>query len=781
MIKGKFLGTRAMAFMLCVLMVFTMFTFAPITASAQTLHAPTNLVFDANTGEFSWLHQGPQLQGVTFEIQNDIGIPLWSGTEQRVHIRELNLAAMPLNWQHAVLPTFVAQVVARQTTAGGIVTSSASNMVTVNILNDAQLNQTLSLVDSARLTWMPQFPGQRPTGIIYRIYVNNVFRTTVTDRTEFDLETLNLTAGQTHNIFIRTTNPSGFAISQPSNTVSFTPASQGFTITVSATGGGSVMSHLTEAPAGTTVTLTATPNAGSSFSRWEVLAGGFVVDHTSPVLTFIMPAQAVSIRAVFDAGHQISVTRNNNYWGTASANVGAAMPGITVTLTATPTVGNRFVRWEVLSGNITLINAESATTQFVMPNTEIQIRAVFETGSGVIAGNVGQQVSVNHTLYTGNATLDLPQDIVNSIITATSGATAIFDMTRVSGVETVTVPRAALNQFANANLGVEFRMVQGSGLNHIINLDRFAVASLVSRATGNTVSISMYLSTRTALTTAQQNVLAAQDAVYNFRLNSVNQVIDTFDGLFTITVPYTGQTPVAVRRLAADGTREDQPSTYNAAAHTVTFSPTQPFYYLVGSVHATTPPPPLPPVQNPFSDIHTGQWFYDDVMFVFGNNLMGPTSINPMVFNPNANLSRAMIVTILHRREGTPPPVSMVNPFTDVPSGQWFTEAVIWAAENGIVMGFGGRFSPNANISRQDLAVILMRYADFIGAELPMVATYVDFADQSSIQSYAVPAIRQAVESGIITGRVGNLFAPLDNSTRAEAAAVLHRFISAIH
>ena len=163
---------------------------------------------------------------------------------------------------------------------------------------------------------------------------------------------------------------------------------------------------------------------------------------------------------------------------------------------------------------------------------------------------------------------------------------------------------------------------------------------------------------------------------------------------------------------------------------------------------------------------------------------MGGTSTSPMLFSPNANLSRAMIVTILHRREGTPAPSGAANPFSDVRAGQWFTDAVLWAAQNGIVSGSGGRFNPNDNVTRQDLAVILMNYADFRNLTLPVSNPNVVFSDQNQIADYARGAVRRCAEAGIIGGRQGSggslLFAPRGNATRAEAAAMLHRFLTLI-
>ena len=179
----------------------------------------------------------------------------------------------------------------------------------------------------------------------------------------------------------------------------------------------------------------------------------------------------------------------------------------------------------------------------------------------------------------------------------------------------------------------------------------------------------------------------------------------------------------------------------------------------------------------PFTDVRESDWFYEDVLYAYANNLFNGTSAT--TFSPNTPMSRAMAVTVLYRLAGSQS-VSGAAAFSDVPSGDWYSDAVAWAASLGVVNGVGdGEFSPNGNITRQDLAVILARYADIFGIELPQIRDASDFADADEISGYAADAVRELYTSGIVNGKGDGVFDPKGNATRAEVAAMLHRFAEA--
>ena len=178
---------------------------------------------------------------------------------------------------------------------------------------------------------------------------------------------------------------------------------------------------------------------------------------------------------------------------------------------------------------------------------------------------------------------------------------------------------------------------------------------------------------------------------------------------------------------------------------------------------------------NPFTDVSEKDWFYGDVMFVCENGLMLGTS--KALFSPYGTATRGMMATILWRMEGSPVPKGK-NSFTDVEAGKWYADAVTWTAENGIFAGYGkDKFGPDDPITREQLASIFYRYADYKGYDLTAKGILDTFKDTDKITDYAKTAMQWAVSSGLVKGKSGNLLDPQGTATRAEIAAMLHRFI----
>ena len=178
---------------------------------------------------------------------------------------------------------------------------------------------------------------------------------------------------------------------------------------------------------------------------------------------------------------------------------------------------------------------------------------------------------------------------------------------------------------------------------------------------------------------------------------------------------------------------------------------------------------------NPFTDVSEKDWFYGDVMFVYENGLMLGTS--KTLFSPHGTATRGMMATILWRMEGSPVPKGK-NSFTDVEAGKWYADAITWTAENGIFAGYGkDKFGPDDPITREQLAAIFYRYADYKGYDLTVKGNLDTFKDADKITDYAETAMQWAVGSGLVKGKSGNLLDPQGTATRAEIAAMLHRFI----
>ncbi len=184
-----------------------------------------------------------------------------------------------------------------------------------------------------------------------------------------------------------------------------------------------------------------------------------------------------------------------------------------------------------------------------------------------------------------------------------------------------------------------------------------------------------------------------------------------------------------------------------------------------------------PAPAEPFPDVDENDWFYDEVVYVYENGLMNGVENNQ--FAPNTATNRAMLATILYRLAGQPD-VSGDLPFTDVAAGQWYTSAVLWAAQNGIVNGLGeNTFAPMNTLTREQLVTMLYRYAEAAGYDVSAAADLSGYPDAGKVQTYAQKAMSWAVAEGIVEGMDGNLN-PAGNATRAQIATILMRFCEGV-
>ena len=178
---------------------------------------------------------------------------------------------------------------------------------------------------------------------------------------------------------------------------------------------------------------------------------------------------------------------------------------------------------------------------------------------------------------------------------------------------------------------------------------------------------------------------------------------------------------------------------------------------------------------NPFSDVQASAWYYDAVMTAYKAGVMKGDGT---LFDPNGNLTRAMMVQILYNYGGSAP--SAKAPFDDVNS-EWFANPVAWAYENDIVSGYGdGKFGPNDAVTREQMALILYNFCEYKGITLPVVKQSGSFADAGSISSWATEAVQAMHQAGILNGKTGGIFDPQGTATRAEVAQMMVNFLGVI-
>lgn len=179
----------------------------------------------------------------------------------------------------------------------------------------------------------------------------------------------------------------------------------------------------------------------------------------------------------------------------------------------------------------------------------------------------------------------------------------------------------------------------------------------------------------------------------------------------------------------------------------------------------------------PFTDVRETDWFYDDVVFAYENGLFSGTTAT--TFSPYAPMTRAMLVTVLYRLEGEPA-VTGRSGFSDVTIGSYYEAAVTWAADSGIVNGTSATtFSPSENVTREQMAAILCRYAQYKRYDTTVSAALSAFSDAAAVSTYAKAPLSWAVAEKLVNGTDGKLL-PRASATRAQVAAILHRFVENI-
>ena len=400
----------------------------------------------------------------------------------------------------------------------------------------------------------------------------------------------------------------------------------------------------------------------------------------------------------------------------------------------------------------------------------------------------GDDETVNVTVRVSGDTATITGADVDKVLKAEDVGTVTIDVSKLKqNVTEVVIPGAMVDKIADAVAdesnnadGLEIKLPTGT-----VTFDAEAVAAIAEQANGKDVTLHLDGIKVTELASAQQAAVSdlEVEVVLDAYLTANGQRISDFNGgSATVKVPYTlkdGQSAqgLVVWYVADDGTKTQVPATYDGK--NIVFDVPHFSNYVVAydeEKAAACPKDDSCPLAA-FTDLDPAKWYHDGIEYCLKNGMM--KGVGNSKFDPNGTTSRAMIVTILYRLEGSPA-VTGENPFTDVEDGQWYTNAVIWAAENNIVGGYGnGKFGPNDPITREQLATILYRYAQskghgFTGAWMFLL----DYPDASEISSWADEAMHWCMMNEIINGKDGKLV-PGGDASRAEAATMLMRFVQA--
>ena len=474
------------------------------------------------------------------------------------------------------------------------------------------------------------------------------------------------------------------------------------------------------------IEATITSMSGYQYRCVVTSASGVSVTSAAATLTVNDPAPTTyTITADVDPVEAGTVTVNGS--GT-SASVAAGSP---VTLNAAANEGYRFTGWmendQQVSTNATYtFNANgdrTLTAKFEKKVTGVTLNTetleLFTGGSATLTATVEPSDAANQNVTWQSDNANVAT-VEGGTVTAVSAGTATITVTTEDGAKTATCT-VTVSRYSSGGGSTTYAITATDAENGTVRVS----PSRASRGTTVTITV-----------TPDEGYELETISVLDSRDNEIT-LTDKGDGKYTFTMP----------------------------AGRVT----------VEASFAEIVPEPLP-----FGDVDDGDWFADAVRFVYENGMMN--GVSETSFAPHAATSRSMIVTILYRLEGEPV-VDDAMDFTDVAGDAYYAEAVRWAASEGIVGGYGGGlFGADDAVTREQLAVILYRYAVYKGYDVSIgedtnILSYADFADLSE---YAIPAMQWACGAGIVNGTSESTLAPQGEATRAQVAAMLMRFCEAI-
>ena len=508
-----------------------------------------------------------------------------------------------------------------------------------------------------------------------------------------------------------------------------------YTITISNDGNGSGTASPSAAVVGTEITLTVTPDTGYRFKEWEIISGGVAITNNK----FTMPDGNVEVKAIFEKDappapteYTVTVTSGGN--GTASASHAKAVVGTEITLTVTPDTGYRFKEWEIISGGVAITN-----NKFTMPDGNVEVKAIFEK--------------------------DAPPAPTEYTVTVTSGGNGTASASHAKAVVGTEITLTA-----TPNTGYRFKEWEVISGGVVITNNKFTMPD------GNVEvrAIFAMISQQTAPDPVNENTGIPSQPENSDTASSANTDSGTNNGAGTAPAsPFSatpGTEPAPGIKPGAENTRRTTPKDsillreWQDKRDTTTITGDQP----AADEEAEEG-------NNPFTDISEDDWFYDDVMFVYENGLM--EGISSTQFGPYETQTRGRMAEILWRMEGSPAPKAK-NSFADVEDGARYADAIAWIAENDILSGYSkDSFGPGDPITWEQLAVMFYRYAQYKGYDISIKGSQDELKDMDSTMDDAGKAVLWAVSNGLIREEADVLSALQDPVSRAEIAAMLHRFI----
>ena len=486
-----------------------------------------------------------------------------------------------------------------------------------------------------------------------------------------------------------------------------------YTVTVNNDGNGTASANPSTAADGMVITLTAMPNEGYHFKEWEVISGGVTIKDNK----FLMPNGNVEVKAIFEEDAppvptEFTITVKTDSNGTASASHAKAVVGTEITLIATPKTGYHFKEWEVISGGVTIKD-----DKFLMPNDNVEVKAIFEK--------------------------DAPAPTEYTITYDLAGGTA------EGNPDTYTIETRTFTLKNPTKSGYTFTGWSGTGLDGENNM----TVTIPTGSTGNRTYTAHWRYNGSGHSYSYYTIKATAGAGGSISPSGNVSVREGRDQTFTIT-PDKGY---AVANVKIDGKSIGAAKSYTfenvSRTHTIEVI----FMKANGN-----------PQTGVFVDVATGSYYEDAVDWAVENGITKGT--DDTHFSPDGICTRAQAVTFLWRTAGSPASKTSTMPFTDVPVGSYYYDAVLWAVENGITKGTSDTtFSPNMTCSRAQIVTFLWR-----SEKSPAAGTANPFADVKSTAYYA-DAVLWAVKENITKGTTSTTFSPNADCTRAQIVTFLWR------
>ena len=534
-----------------------------------------------------------------------------------------------------------------------------------------------------------------------------------------------------------------------------------YTVEVMSYGGGTVTGGGTFKE-GTSVTVTATPDEGYAFQYWKK-EGTVYSEEKSYTFTVTSDIQ---LDAFFDVVCNIVTLDTNG--GNTMSNI-AVPSGQTLALgTYLPTKdGYTFEGWYsdgALTNKVTSVTPTSDITVYAkwIKNPVV----TFQTNGGN---------AVNALSVAAGTVVNLNQYIPTRDGYAFSGWYSDQALTTTVTTVTVNTDMTVYAKWTAEGYTLTFETNGGSTINAL------------TAAPGTVVSLGQYIPVKEgyafggwyadqALTTAVSSVTVSADTTVYAKWDAAKYTLsfETNGGSTINSLPASSEVTVSLTQYIPTKAGYQFGGWYSDKELTQPVSEIK----LTGdiTIYAKWTEQPVVSVL-PFTDVKENDWFYGDVKYVYENNLMN--GVGDGLFGPGGTTTRGMIVTILYRLEGEP--AAALSRFQDVASNMYYAKAVGWAASNGVVNGTSATtFAPNAPITREQMAAILYRYAQYKGYGVTEQVDLSRFTDAGNISAYAVNAIAWANAKGLINGVGEAQLNPTGQASRSQVAAILHRFCTLI-